>query len=178
MMPITPHRNGMRSLTGCDDPLCGLLPDCAGNHGRLPACPRCGSKTDPCDCSRVSAQNPALKPGDLVYRVGEFDPPEEGLHHTWKIESRAIKSASDRQITLASYFYGTSLLQFTPDALGRVFFATPAEAVEAFAWRQRDEMESLDRRRKDAERAILWAYEQGAKVPNDADVAARKERRK
>jgi len=45
-----PHRDGSESDEGCADPTCSLLPACAGNHGRLTPCPRCGSKSAPCAC--------------------------------------------------------------------------------------------------------------------------------
>jgi hypothetical protein len=103
-----------------------------------------------------------LKAGDLVYRVGEFDPPEDDARHTWQIVSREVKQASDRQITLKSYFPGHFRIQYTPDALGRLFFTTRALAIEAFAADQRSEIESLDHKRRETERALMWAYEQGA----------------
>jgi hypothetical protein len=103
-----------------------------------------------------------LKAGDLVYRVAAYDPAEEGAIHTWKIEHRVVKQASDRQIVLKSFFPGHFRIQFDPTALGLTFFATPQLAVEAFAEKQRAEIENLDRKRKAAERALAWAYESGA----------------
>lgn len=106
-----------------------------------------------------------LKAGDLVYRVIAHDPPEEGVRHTWNIESRKVKQASGKQIALASYFSGVFKKVFNPNALGRVFFATPKSAIDAFAEHQRSKIESFDRQRKESERALVWAYEQGAKCP-------------
>lgn len=109
---------------------------------------------------------PTLKAGDIVYRVTEHDLPEVGARHTWKIESRVVKRASDKQITLQSFFPGDFRVQFPPNAIERqFFFITPALAIEAFATGQRSKIESLDRQRKESERALVWAYEQGAKCP-------------
>lgn len=105
-----------------------------------------------------------LKADDLVYSVIEYDPPEEGARHTWKVESRVVKQASERQITLKSFFPGHFRINFTPTALGLAFFATPQLAIEAFAEKQRANMEDLDRKRREAERALMWAYEMGAKA--------------
>jgi hypothetical protein len=113
----------------------------------------------------VSDAGASLKTGDVVYRVVEYDSPDENTPHTWKIESRAVKQASSRQVTLVRLFTGLSRQRFAPDDLGRLFFATPGQAVEAFAGHQRGEIDSLDRRRREAERALAWAYGQGAMVP-------------
>lgn len=112
----------------------------------------------------MSDDQPKLKTGDLVYRVAESDHPDK-VPHTWKVVSRVVKKASAKQITLASFFPGHYLVQFTPDALGRVFFSAPSAAIEAFARQQRLDIENLDRRRKETERALAWAYAQGARVP-------------
>lgn len=106
-----------------------------------------------------------LKADDVVYRVVEYDPPEEGVSHTWRVESRVVKQASAKQITLKSYFSGHFRIQYNQNALGRLFFATPALAIEAFAAGQCEEIESLDHKRKEIERALAWAYSQGAKAP-------------
>lgn len=106
-----------------------------------------------------------LKAGDPVYRVCEYDPPEVGVQHTWKIESRVVYRASDKQITLQSFFPGDFRIQFPPNAIERCFFfATPALAIEAFAADQRSKIESLDHKRREAERALMWAYKQGARA--------------
>jgi hypothetical protein len=101
----------------------------------------------------------SLSAGDLVYRVIEVDPPEGS--HTWEVASVVVRHASAKQIKLTKYFAHTWRALFEPDALGRVFFATPAAAIAAFLTERRTELETLERRRQDAERAIAWASEQG-----------------
>lgn len=100
-----------------------------------------------------------LKPGDLVYRVVEIEPPVEGrdLLYTWKSQAVAVEKASERQIKLRTNFYGMGRKLFTPDAYGRVFFATPRLAILHFVAERKLEIESLDRKRADAVRAIEWA---------------------
>lgn len=100
-----------------------------------------------------------LRAGDLVYRVIEDDPPDEGPH-TWKVTKVVVVSASGKLIKLKTNFYGLFRTRFAPDALGRVFFETPLGAIQWFLTARRDEIESLDRRRAEAERAITWATSQ------------------
>ena len=100
-----------------------------------------------------------LRAGDMVYRVVEVDPPGD-VRHTWKVSSAVVKHASDKQIKLKTYLSGTFRVQYDPSALGRVFFETPSAAIEAFLAHQRGEIESLDRRRAEADRAIAWATAQ------------------
>lgn len=100
-----------------------------------------------------------LRPGDLVYRVVEWDSPENDPH-TWKVMSVAVERASVKQIKLKTYFSSLYRVQYEPRALGRIFFATPEAAVAAFLSAQRSELESLERHRKNAERAIAWAIAQ------------------
>lgn len=102
-----------------------------------------------------------LRAGDLVYRVVEVDPPTKGPH-TWEVAAIAVKQASAKQIRLKACFAPLWRTQFTPYALGRAFFTTPAAAIAAFLAAQRRELESLDRRRKDTERAVAWARKNGA----------------
>jgi hypothetical protein len=105
-----------------------------------------------------------LKAGHLVYRVIEIDPPNEGLH-TWKAACVAVKHASARQIWLKSSFSGLSGTRFKPDALGRHFFETPLQAIQHFMIARSLEIESLDRKRTEAERAIAWAASQEGMKP-------------
>jgi len=100
-----------------------------------------------------------LRAGNLVYRVIEVDPPGEGLH-TWKVVSAVVERASVKQIKLKTLLGGLWNKQFDPDALGRLFFETPLQAIQHFLTVQRLEIESLDRRRIAAERAIAWAASQ------------------
>lgn len=107
-----------------------------------------------------------LKAGDLVYRVIEVDPPGEG-RNTWKVASVVVERASAKQIKLKTYFAGLWRTTFDPDALGRAFFETPLRAVQAFLTAQHHEIESLDRHRKEAERAIAWAEEHHPGLKDD-----------
>lgn len=101
----------------------------------------------------------ALRAGALVYRVIEDDPPDKGPH-TWKVTSVVVASASAKQIKLKIYFPGLYRTRFDPDALGRVFFETPLQALQHFLIAQRMEIEALDRRRVEAARAVAWAVGQ------------------
>lgn len=96
-----------------------------------------------------------LKPGDKVYRVVECDPPEGS--HTWQIESREVAQASDKRITLKSYFSGIYRMRWDAIMLGRMFHATPLDALTYFINSKRSEIESLESRVRDAERALVWA---------------------
>ena len=101
----------------------------------------------------------ALRAGDLVYRVIEIDPPDDGPV-TWKVTSAIVTQASDKQIRLETYLPGLWNVIFKADALGHLFFETPLGAIQWFIAAQRREIETLDRRRKQAERAIEWATSQ------------------
>jgi hypothetical protein len=100
-----------------------------------------------------------LRAGDLVYRVIEIDPPNEGPI-TWQVTSAVVKSASAKQIQLKTYLPGLWRTRFKPNMLGRTFFETPLGAIQWFSAAQRGEIETMDRRRKQAERAIAWATAQ------------------
>jgi hypothetical protein len=100
-----------------------------------------------------------LRAGDLIYRVVEVDPPGNELH-TWKAACVVIERASARQVKLKTPFTGLARTLYQPSALGRVFFETPLQAIQFFLTEKRLEIESLDRRRKEAERSIAWAISQ------------------
>ena len=102
-----------------------------------------------------------MKAGSLVYVVAEVDPPPD-VHekYTWKAVSVVIEKASDRQVKLKTPLPGHGGTVFKPDALGRLFFETPLQAILFFLAARRLEIESFDRRRKEAERAITWAESQ------------------
>ena len=106
----------------------------------------------------------SLKAGCLVYRVVEVDPDERGPH-TWKAACVVVAHASDRQIKLKRPLPGNGGTVFKPDAIGRLFFETPLQAIQFFLIARRLEIESLDRRRKEAERAIAWATSQEGMTP-------------
>lgn len=103
----------------------------------------------------------ALKQGSLVYRVVEVDPPPDVRElHSWKAAAVVVERASNRQIKLKTPLPGHGGTVFMPDALGRHFFETPLQAIRFFLAERRLEIESLDRRRKEAERALAWATSQ------------------
>jgi hypothetical protein len=101
-----------------------------------------------------------IKAGDVVYRVVEIDPPDVRERHTWKVASTFVERASACQVKLKTRLLGLGNLVFEPSALGRLFFETPLQAIQHFLTERRLEVESLDRRRKEAERAIAWAISQ------------------
>lgn len=107
-----------------------------------------------------------LKAGDLVYRVTEIDPPpDKHERHTWKATGVVVERASDRQIKLKTPFADLIRTVFKPSALGSVFFETPLQAIQFFLATRRLEIESLERRHKEAERAIEWATGQEGVQP-------------
>ncbi len=100
-----------------------------------------------------------LKTGSVVYRVVEVDLPSDDPH-SWKAAAVVIEKASTKQVKLKTPFPGLARKLYQPDALGRVFFETPLQAIQHFLIERRLEIESLDRKRKDAERAVAWASNQ------------------
>ena len=107
-----------------------------------------------------------MKAGHLVYRVVEVDPPPDKYErHTWKAACVIVERASARQVKLKTPFDGLARTVFQPSALGRIFFETPLQAIQFFLVGRRLEIESIDRRRKEAERAIAWATSQEGMAP-------------
>jgi hypothetical protein len=101
-----------------------------------------------------------IKAGTVVYRVIEVDPPTDEPH-TWKVAAIVVESATAKQVKFkAPGFPGSFRKIFKPDALGRAFFETPLQAIEHFLVSQRLEIVALDRKRKEADRAIAWATSQ------------------
>jgi len=108
----------------------------------------------------------ALKAGDVVYRVVEEDPPPDVYEpHTWKAMAVTVAKASAKQVKLSKPFPGLARTLFEPSALGRAFFETPLQAIQHFLIERRLEIESLDRKRKESERAIAWASNQEGVTP-------------
>lgn len=106
-----------------------------------------------------------LKAGSLIYCVVEVDSwPDKG-EHAWKAATIVVEHASARQIKLKKPLPGHGGTVFKPDALGRVFFETPLRAIQHFLSARRREIEALDRRRNEAERAIAWATSQEGMAP-------------
>ena len=136
----------------------GAHPDGNGGSG-------VGARILPAMRSKPRANRP-LKAGDLVYRVGEVDPPPDKREpHTWKAACVVVERASNRQVKLKAPLPGLNRTLFPPNALGRVFFETPLQAIQFFLTERRLEIESLDRRRKESERAIAWATSQEGMSP-------------
>ena len=107
-----------------------------------------------------------MKAGTLVYRVVEVDPPPDKRGpHTWKAACVVVERASERQVKLETPLPGHGGTVFKPDALGRLFFETPLQAIQFFLTARRVEIEALDRRRAEAERAIAWATSQEGMPP-------------
>ncbi len=100
----------------------------------------------------------------LVYCVAEDDPPGPG-RHTWKATAVPVERASAKQIKLKKPLPGHGGTVFPPDAYGRLFFETPLQAIQHFLTARRLEIESLDRRRAEAERALAWAMAQEGVTP-------------
>ena len=106
----------------------------------------------------------ALKAGTVVYRVVEVDPPTKE-EHTWKAAAILVERASSRQIKLKTPLPQHAGTVFKPEALGRLFFETPLQAIQHFLAARRLEIEYFDRRRQKAERAIAWAETQEGMTP-------------
>jgi len=69
-----------------------------------------------------------LKAGRLVYRVIEEDPPPPSRdRYTWKVTASVVASASTKQIKLKTPLPEHNGTVFKPDALGRLFYETPAQ---------------------------------------------------
>ena len=100
-----------------------------------------------------------LRAGDIVYRVVEDDPPGE-KQNTWKVACVAVDKASERQVRLQKRFNGLANILFEPNALGRLFFETPLQAIQFFLTGCCLELEVLARKKVAAERAIAWAASQ------------------
>jgi hypothetical protein len=110
---------------------------------------------------REVERNTPLRTGDVVYRVVEVDPaPMLPGPHTWKAVSRVVERASAKQIKLKTAFPGYDRVLFDPSAFGRAFFETPLQAIQHFLAERRLEIDALDRKRKEAARAITWAETQ------------------
>lgn len=102
-----------------------------------------------------------LKANTCVYRVVEVDPPpDKHGPHTWKAACVVVERASDRQVKLKTPFPGLTRTLFHPSAFGRDFFETPLQAIQFFLTERRLDIESIDRRRKEIERALAWATSQ------------------
>ena len=73
-----------------------------------------------------------LKKGDKVYKVVPIDFPLPDKGPQFIVQARTLRVASAKQLRLDSYFsFGMGLI-YEPGALGREFYASPREAVDAF----------------------------------------------
>jgi hypothetical protein len=110
---------------------------------------------------RMVERTTPLHAGVIVYRVVEIDPPPDvDERHCWKVAAATVERGSVKQIKLRAPFPGLTRTVFDPSAFGRAFFETPLQAIRAFLAERRLEIEAIDRRRKDVERAIAWATSQ------------------
>lgn len=97
-----------------------------------------------------------LEAGDVVYRVTEVDHHDQE-EHTWRPQAIVVEQTSPRQIKLRTPFNGLARKVYAPDAYGRVFFATPRQAIRHFREVTTLEVEALKRRQHEAARALAWA---------------------
>lgn len=112
-----------------------------------------------------------LKPGTIVYRVVEVDPPpDDPRPHSWKAAAVTVEKASAKQLLLKTPFPGLARTRFEPSAFGRVFFETPLQAIKAFLAEKRLEIASLDRRKMEAERAVAWVENQDGIKPTAGEL--------
>ena len=110
---------------------------------------------------RTVERTAPLHAGVVVYRIVEIDPPPDvDERHTWKVAAATVERGSAKQIKLRAPFPGLARTVFDPSAFGSVFFETPLQAIRFFLTERRLEIKTMDRRRKDAERAIAWATSQ------------------
>lgn len=110
---------------------------------------------------RTVERTAPLHTGVVVYRVVEVDPaPDVYEKHTWKVSAVVVERASAKQIKLRSAFAGLSRTVFYPSAFGRIFFETPLQAIKFFIAERCLEIVALDRRKREAERALAWAQSQ------------------
>lgn len=112
---------------------------------------------------RHVARGAPLHEGAVVYRVIEFDPPLEPS--TWKVVARIVDRASPKQIKRQTPFPGLGRTIFDPKALGSLFFETPLQAIHGFLTECRREIEEADRKKTEAEKAIVWATSQEGLSP-------------
>lgn len=103
-----------------------------------------------------------MKAGQVVYRVIEVDLPDDLDDRgpsTWKVAAVTVERSSSKQIKLSKRFPKLGTL-FKPNALGSLFFESPLQAIEHFLIARRLDLDALDARRAETERAIAWAANQ------------------
>jgi hypothetical protein len=103
----------------------------------------------------------------VVYRVAPYIRHDDEPETTPKYRVEARDAKAGKMIALARPFTDLSKTCYSQKALGRIFFETPLQAIVNFAANQRLAIESADRARREAERALFWAYTQGAPVPKE-----------
>lgn len=97
-----------------------------------------------------------ISKGSKVYRVVEYDPPQEMTPHTWMIAEREVQAVhKNGDIMLVSPF--TEKRHYEKHALGLYFFADPADAVRDFVVKQRRNAESAQNMLRESSRAVKWA---------------------
>ena len=99
-----------------------------------------------------------ISKGAKVYRVVEFDPPQEMAPHTWRIEEREVKAVHrNGDIMLVRPFYLTERRLFGKEALGLSLFTSPVDAIRDFANKQRRNIQSAQNILHESNRALTWA---------------------
>ncbi len=92
-----------------------------------------------------------------VFKVCGYEPhDDEKTTDLRRVEARTAK-VTIRRIALASHFPGTYGVLFKPDALGRHFFLTEREALEAFEVTSRKREATFARRAGEAKLDAEWA---------------------
>lgn len=111
-------------------------------------------------------QKTALKPGDVLYYVEEFDPPG-AEPHTWKVRSDRVK-----QVRVDGFVFDR-LVGFRRihrhSTIGSRFHQSPNEALQAFAATQQEKIASAQRAITEAERGLAWTAQMSAPtLPDDS----------
>jgi hypothetical protein len=97
-----------------------------------------------------------VKKGDRVYRVVECDPAHT-TESTWAVTSVELAVATAKRHVFATPLSGLGGTHYAPRELGRLYFATPDEAIEHFVAAKRLTIKNAKQSIKTAERALSWA---------------------
>ena len=100
----------------------------------------------------------SLSVGDTLYRVEEYDPPDEDSLNTWKIEAyQVVKVRKDGFVLDRQAGFGKIRRM---NSLGVSFHRSPEEAVAAFVAKKQGNIEHARRVIAESERAIAWSLTQ------------------
>lgn len=102
-----------------------------------------------------------MKAGDRIYKVHRW--PTYNGGEKLAVESAELSQASERQITLKNYVSFAAGKKYHTNVIGRVFFATPAEAIADHRARSLEAVAQAKRTIAQAEADIVWCDEQLAK---------------